>query len=69
MGSHIVKSIVINQLRSNPNKRAIEIVKKIKASYDLDVSYKTVWYEKELAKMVVHGNKVDSYGQLVWYIL
>lgn len=67
MGSQIVKSIVIDQLRSNPNKRAIEIVKEIKASYGLDVPYRTVWYGKELAKTAVHGNEADSYGQLVWY--
>ncbi|XP_040364500.1 uncharacterized protein LOC112171413 [Rosa chinensis] len=67
LGSHFVKSEIANDLKSNPQLKPKEIVSRFKHSFGLDVSYRTAWYGKELARKVVHGHDGDSYSQLLWY--
>ncbi|KAM5571324.1 hypothetical protein ABKV19_011762 [Rosa sericea] len=67
MGSKVVKSIVLDKIRANPNKKAIDIADEIKSDYGLDVAYRTVWYGTELAKTALHGDEAESYAQLLWF--
>ncbi|XP_024155974.1 uncharacterized protein LOC112163951 [Rosa chinensis] len=67
MGSKVVKSIVVDKICANPNKKAIDIADEIKSDYGLDVAYRTVWYGTELAKTALHGDEADSYAQLFWF--
>ncbi|XP_024178409.1 uncharacterized protein LOC112184384 [Rosa chinensis] len=67
MGSNVVKSIVLDKIRANPNKKPIDIADEIKSDYGLDVPYRTVWYGTELAKTALHGDEAESYSQLLWF--
>ncbi|XP_062020777.1 uncharacterized protein LOC133737185 [Rosa rugosa] len=67
MGSKVVKSIVLDKIRANPNKKPIDIADEIKSDYGLDVAYRTVWYGTELAKTALHGDEAESYAQLLWF--
>ncbi|XP_040375370.1 uncharacterized protein LOC112202235 [Rosa chinensis] len=67
MGSKVVKSIVLDKIRANPNKKPIDIADEIKSDYGLDVPYRTVWYGTELAKTALHGDEAESYAQLLWF--
>ncbi|KAL6189023.1 hypothetical protein ACLB2K_040413 [Fragaria x ananassa] len=67
MGSKIIKSIMLDKVRENPNKKAIDIYHEIKSDYGMEVSYHTAWYGKERARESVIGGDVDSYAQLVWF--
>ncbi|KAL6210725.1 hypothetical protein ACLB2K_015957 [Fragaria x ananassa] len=67
MGSKIIKSIMLDKVRENPNKKAIDIYHEIKSDYEMEVSYRTAWYGKERARESVLGGDADSYAQLVWF--
>ncbi|KAL6140469.1 hypothetical protein ACLB2K_058768 [Fragaria x ananassa] len=67
MGSKIIKSIMLDKVRENPNKKAIDIYHEIKSDYGMEVSYCTAWYGKERARKSVLGDDADSYAQLVWF--
>ncbi|KAL6209390.1 hypothetical protein ACLB2K_020332 [Fragaria x ananassa] len=67
MGSKIIKSIMLDKVRENPNKKAIDIYHEIKSDYGMDVSYRTAWYGKERVRESVLGGDADSYAQLVWF--
>ncbi len=67
MGSKIIKSIMLDKVRENPNKKAIDIYHEIKSDYGMEVSYRTAWYGKERARESVLGGDADSYAQLVWF--
>ncbi|KAL6135134.1 hypothetical protein ACLB2K_067362 [Fragaria x ananassa] len=67
MGSKIIKSIMFDKVRENPNNKAIDIYHEIKSDYGMDVSYRTAWYGKERARESVLGGDADSYAQLVWF--
>ncbi|KAL6212328.1 hypothetical protein ACLB2K_017548 [Fragaria x ananassa] len=67
MGSKIIKSIMLDKVRENPNKKAIDIYHEIKSDYGMEVSYRTTWYGKERAREYVLGGDADSYAQLVWF--
>ncbi|XP_024172188.1 uncharacterized protein LOC112178244 [Rosa chinensis] len=67
MGSKVVKSIMVDKIRANLNKKAIDIADEIKSDYGLDVTYRTIWYGTELAKIALHGDEANSYAQLFWF--
>lgn len=67
LGSHIVKSVISDELKSNPGVKPKEIISRFKNSFGLDVSYKIAWYGRELARKSLHGDDGDSYSQLAWY--
>ncbi|KAL6181543.1 hypothetical protein ACLB2K_048198 [Fragaria x ananassa] len=69
MSSKIIKSIMLDKVHENPNKKAIDIYHEIKSDYGMEVSYHTAWYDKERARESVLGGDVDSYicsVSLVW---
>ena len=59
---------MVEQIRSNPHIKPIQIVDDFKKNYGLDVSYYNAWYGKELAMTMVHGDDVLSYQKLGWYV-
>ncbi|RXH92644.1 hypothetical protein DVH24_033540 [Malus domestica] len=64
MTSKLVCSILVEQIRSNPHIKPIQIVDDFKKNYGLDVSYYNAWYGKEMAMTRVHGDDVLSYQKL-----
>ncbi|KAL6199204.1 hypothetical protein ACLB2K_028990 [Fragaria x ananassa] len=67
MGSKIIKSIMLDKVRENHNKKAIDIYHEIKSNYGMEVSYRMAWYSKKRARESVLGGDADSYAQLVWF--
>ncbi|XP_050387919.1 uncharacterized protein LOC126804346 [Argentina anserina] len=67
MGSKIIKSLMLDKLRADPNKSVVDISKELKTDYGLDVSYHKAWYDKELARDAMMGNEAESYAQLNWF--
>ncbi|KAL6195899.1 hypothetical protein ACLB2K_031516 [Fragaria x ananassa] len=67
MGVKIIKSIMLDKVLENPNKKAIDIYHVIKSDYEMEVSYRTTWYGKKCARESVLGGDVDPYDQLVWF--
>nr|XP_011459704.1 PREDICTED: pentatricopeptide repeat-containing protein At3g53700, chloroplastic-like [Fragaria vesca subsp. vesca] len=69
MGSKIIKSIMLDKVRENPNKKAsaIDIYHEIKSDYGMEVSYRTAWYGKEHARESAFDGDADFYAQLVWF--
>ncbi|KAL6176169.1 hypothetical protein ACLB2K_052804 [Fragaria x ananassa] len=62
MGSKIIKSIMLDKVRENPNKKAIDIYHEIKSDYGMEVSYLTAWYGKERARESVFDGDANSYA-------
>lgn len=68
MGSKIVSSVIVDQLRTKPLIKPADIITDFKQNYWLYVSYYNAWCGKELAKKDIHGDEALAYTQLVWYI-
>ncbi|KAL6222859.1 hypothetical protein ACLB2K_006249 [Fragaria x ananassa] len=67
MGSKTIKSIMLDKVHENPNKKAIDIYYEIKSDYGMEVSCRTAWYGKERVRESVLGGDADSYAQLVLF--
>ncbi|KAL6129676.1 hypothetical protein ACLB2K_073025 [Fragaria x ananassa] len=67
LGSHVVKSEISNELKANPTLKPRQIMDRFKHSFGLDISYRSAWYARELARKDVHGDDGNSYSQLLWY--
>ncbi|KAM1464420.1 hypothetical protein ACFX2K_043631 [Malus domestica] len=67
MGSKIVASVLVDEIRTNPIVRSIDVVRDFKKNYGIAFSYYNAWYGIELAMMKVHGDDTQSYRQLLWY--
>ncbi|CAN6583273.1 unnamed protein product [Malus baccata var. baccata] len=67
MGSKIVASVLVDEIRTNPIVRPINVVRDFKKNYGIAISYYNAWYGIELATMKVHGDDTQSYRQLLWY--
>lgn len=67
MSSVLVKEVVMDKIRDNPNSKAIDIQKELKLNYGLDVPYHQAWYGKELAREAVIGDEAESYSHLNWF--
>ncbi|KAL6129949.1 hypothetical protein ACLB2K_068331 [Fragaria x ananassa] len=60
--------VTVNQLRSSPLIRPVDIVKDFKRNYGIEISYYNAWKGKEMAKRDVHGDEAMSYKHLEWYV-
>ncbi|XP_050109579.1 uncharacterized protein LOC126588521 [Malus sylvestris] len=67
MGSKVISSVLMDQIREKPMIKPTDIVKDFKQKYGLDISYHSARRGKELAKSEVHGDETLSYNQLLWY--
>lgn len=67
MGSKVVKSIILDKIRENPNKKAVDMCSEIKSDHRLEVKYRTAWYGKERAREAVLGDEAASYSHLEWF--
>ncbi|KAI5312328.1 hypothetical protein L3X38_041501 [Prunus dulcis] len=55
------------KIRAKPKLKPVEIINEFKDYYSIDISYYHAWFDKELAKQDVHGDKSKSFNKLVWY--
>lgn len=67
MGSKVISSLLVDQIREKPMIKPKDIVMDFKQKYGLDISYHGARRGKELAKSEVHGDETLSYNQLLWY--
>ncbi|KAL7201362.1 hypothetical protein ACSBR1_033125 [Camellia fascicularis] len=68
VGSRLVSDIVQNDISDNPLTRPIEVKKKLKKQYDIDVSYRVAWLGVDKARGGLFGDFVTSFDQLRWYL-
>ncbi|KAL7192272.1 hypothetical protein ACSBR2_024168 [Camellia fascicularis] len=68
VGSRLVSDIVHNDISDNPLTRPIEVKKKLKKQYGIDVSYRVVWLGVDKARGGLFGDFVTSFDQVQWYL-
>ncbi|KAL7175150.1 hypothetical protein ACSBR2_028870 [Camellia fascicularis] len=64
VGSRLVSDIVHNDISDNLLTRPIEVKKKLKKQYGIDVSYRVAWLGVDKARGELFGNFVTSFDQL-----
>lgn len=60
-------SVRTQKLKDRPLYRAIDIRKDILKEHGVRLPYKQAWMGKEVMRVVIHGNKIASYGLLLWH--
>ncbi|KAL7263024.1 hypothetical protein ACSBR1_001236 [Camellia fascicularis] len=68
VGSRLVSDIVHDDISDNPLTRPIEIKKKFKKQYGIDVSYRGAWLAVDKARGGLFGDFATSFDQLRWYL-
>ncbi|KAL7236533.1 hypothetical protein ACSBR1_019765 [Camellia fascicularis] len=68
VGSRLVSDIVQNDISDNPLTRPIEVKKKLKKQYGIDVSYRVAWLGVDKARGGLFGDFATSFDQLRWYL-
>ncbi|XP_028059386.1 uncharacterized protein LOC114263087 [Camellia sinensis] len=68
VGSRLVCDIVQNDISDNPLTRPIEVKKKLKKQYGIDVSYRVAWLGVDKARGGLFGDFATSFDQLRWYL-
>ncbi|KAL7168953.1 hypothetical protein ACSBR2_034059 [Camellia fascicularis] len=68
VGSRLVSDIVHNDISDNPLIRPIEVKKKLKKQYGIDVSYRVTWLGVDKARGGLFDDFATSFDQLRWYL-
>ncbi|KAL7195668.1 hypothetical protein ACSBR1_035830 [Camellia fascicularis] len=68
VGSRLVSDIMQNDISDNPLTRPIEVKKKLKKQYGIDVSYRVAWLGVDKARGGLFGDFATSFDQLRWYL-
>ncbi|KAL7164194.1 hypothetical protein ACSBR2_040165 [Camellia fascicularis] len=68
VGSRLVSDIMHNDISDNPLTCSIEVKKKLKKQYGIDVSYRVAWLRVDKAKGGLFGDFASSFDQLRWYL-
>ena len=68
VGSRLVSDIVQNDISDNPLTCPIEVKKKLKKQYGIDVSYRVAWLGVDKARGGLFGDFATSFDQLRWYL-
>ncbi|KAL7185894.1 hypothetical protein ACSBR2_027782 [Camellia fascicularis] len=68
VGSRLMSDIVHNDISDNPLTCPIEVKKKLKKQYDIDVSYRVAWLGVDKARSGLFGDFATSFDQLRWYL-
>ncbi|KAL7229589.1 hypothetical protein ACSBR2_008150 [Camellia fascicularis] len=68
VGSRLVPDIVQNDISDNPLTCPIEVKKKLKKQYGIDVSYRVAWLGVDKARGGLFGDFATSFDQLRWYL-
>ena len=68
IGSNVVSDIVLPVVGEKPLTRPIEIVKKLKKDYGVDISYRVAWVGVEKARGSLFGDNSTQFDDLRWYV-
>ncbi|KAL7162560.1 hypothetical protein ACSBR2_042954 [Camellia fascicularis] len=68
IGSRLVSDIVHNDISDNLLTHPIEVKKKLKKQYGIDVSYRVAWLGVDKARGGLFGDFASSFDQLRWYL-
>ncbi|KAL7178879.1 hypothetical protein ACSBR1_042275 [Camellia fascicularis] len=68
VGSRLVSDIVHNDISDYPLTRPIEVKKKLKKQYGIDISYWVAWLGVDKARGGLFGDFATSFDQLRWYL-
>ncbi|KAL7241503.1 hypothetical protein ACSBR1_014152 [Camellia fascicularis] len=68
VGSRLVSDIVHNNISDNLLTRPIEVKKKLKKQYGIDVSYRVAWLGVDKARGGLFDDFTTSFDQLRWYL-
>ncbi|KAL7202607.1 hypothetical protein ACSBR1_034135 [Camellia fascicularis] len=66
--SKVVGSRFVSDISDNPLTRPIEVKKKLKKQYGIDVSYRVAWLGVDKARGGLFGDFTTSFDQLRWYL-
>ncbi|KAL7180306.1 hypothetical protein ACSBR1_043509 [Camellia fascicularis] len=68
IGSRLVSDIVYNDISDNLLTHPIEVKKKLKKKYGIDVFYRVAWLGVDKARGGLFGDFAFSFDQLRWYL-
>ncbi|XP_028125998.1 uncharacterized protein LOC114322782 [Camellia sinensis] len=68
VGSRLVSDIVHNDISDSPLTRPIEVKKKLKKQYGIDVFYLVAWLGVDKARGGLFSDFTTSFDQLRWYL-
>ncbi|XP_028102944.1 uncharacterized protein LOC114302154 [Camellia sinensis] len=68
VGFRLVSDIVHNDISHTPLTHPIEVKKKLKKQYGIDVSYRVTWLGVDKARCGLFGDFATSFDQLRWYL-
>ncbi|KAL7218919.1 hypothetical protein ACSBR2_012062 [Camellia fascicularis] len=68
MSSNLVASLIINEVRENPQTRPIDVVRQFTYQYGLTITYNHAWLGVEKAMTTTFGDFSMSYDEIRWYM-
>ncbi|KAL7263064.1 hypothetical protein ACSBR1_001273 [Camellia fascicularis] len=68
MSSNLVASLIVNEVRGNPQTRPIDVVCQFTDQYGLTITYNHAWLGVEKARTTTFGDFSMSYDEIRWYM-
>ncbi|KAL7263907.1 hypothetical protein ACSBR1_001958 [Camellia fascicularis] len=69
MSSNFVASLIVNEVRGNPQTRPIDVVRQFTNQYGLTITYNHAWLGVEKARTTTFGDFSMSYDEIRWYMV
>ncbi|KAL7221434.1 hypothetical protein ACSBR1_023401 [Camellia fascicularis] len=68
MSSNLVASLIINEVRANPQTRPINVVRQFTDQYGFTITYNHAWLGVEKARTTIFGDFSMFYDEIRWYM-
>ncbi|XP_028062213.1 uncharacterized protein LOC114265585 [Camellia sinensis] len=68
MSSNLVASLIVNEVRGNPQTCPIDVVRQFTDQYGLTITYNLAWLGVEKARTTTFGDFSMSYYEIQWYM-
>ncbi|XP_028057170.1 uncharacterized protein LOC114261161 [Camellia sinensis] len=68
MSSNLVTSLIVNEVRGNPQTCPIDVVRQFTDQYGLTITYNHAWLGVEKARTTTFGDFSMSHDEIRWYI-
>ncbi|KAL7265753.1 hypothetical protein ACSBR1_003519 [Camellia fascicularis] len=68
MSSNLVASLIVNEVRGNPQTRPIDVVRQFTDQYGLTITYNHAWLGVKKARTTIFGDFSMSYDEIRWYM-
>ncbi|KAG5560116.1 hypothetical protein RHGRI_003415 [Rhododendron griersonianum] len=66
--SSFIGKLILEEVRSRPQKRPVDVLDDMKRLYGLSISYKRAWTGVEKSKAEVFGDYSTSFDELRWWV-